>query len=884
MSTPNQQDKEVVLGVGEYAYIQEQTKGEIKVFTGPAVINQSGQERPIAYEHGKGWVPVLTLKDAVRKAPIAVEGYYLTLFNPPKLKEGEDLLSAQPRDGIAGQRAPELDTGKRVNIPGPASCALWPGQHARHVRGHQLHLNQYLLVQVYNEEQARKNWKNAVVQAAAPVDGDPPKATAVTIAPPKSLTVGSTYLVRGTEVSFYIPPTGIKVLEQSAEELALSGAVNPYVRDALTLERLEYCILVDENGKKRYEKGPQVVFPEPTERFVSSSKGERKFKALELTPIQGIHLKVIAPYDDKAGEEVLRSYKEGEELFITGKDTAIYYPREEHALIQYDGKAKHYATAIPAGEARYVLVRTTGEIKTIKGPDMYLPDPRTEVFVRRVLSDEQCKQWYPGNEEALEYNRQLRQVMLQSPTTRAGVVSDGDFDKSAARSKQLATNPRAGDTAKLRGNVAAAAASFNMEASVLGETSRAPGDEFERGSTYTEPRILTLNTKFQGVPTIEIWPGYAVQVIKKAQGRKVVVGPATVHLEYDESLEQLELSTGKPKTTDKLLKTCYLLVSANKVADIIEVETSDHVIVKLKLSYLVNFTSESSKWFNLSNYVKFMTDRMRSILKGEVHKISIAEFYRNYTDITRNIVLGGKVDGEKRGVQFSENGMRVDDVDVLAVEIVDSGIRSLLEGQQRQTVQHNIDIVNANAALMTKTELSRVQRSVAELDSANAKATAEDSILRLTFENEVSKARAEVATANQERAKEIAEAESALADFKNATEIARRKAVAEYEQFVAKVRQEGEIELLKAKTQATVDQYNAVSPSFTNALAELSNNETAAKLAQALSVQTILGGGSLADAANKVFGGTALEGIVKRVVEALPKDGNGKTVASGVRA
>ena len=41
-----------------------------------------------------------------------------------------------------------------------------------------------------------------------------------------------------------------------------------YVRDALTLERLEYCILVDQNGKKRYERGPQVVFPEPTEAFI----------------------------------------------------------------------------------------------------------------------------------------------------------------------------------------------------------------------------------------------------------------------------------------------------------------------------------------------------------------------------------------------------------------------------------------------------------------------------------------------------------------------------------------------------------------------------------------------------------------------------------------
>jgi hypothetical protein len=40
------------------------------------------------------------------------------------------------------------------------------------------------------------------------------------------------------------------------------------VRDAVTLERLEYCILLDENGNKRFIQGPAVVFPAPTETFV----------------------------------------------------------------------------------------------------------------------------------------------------------------------------------------------------------------------------------------------------------------------------------------------------------------------------------------------------------------------------------------------------------------------------------------------------------------------------------------------------------------------------------------------------------------------------------------------------------------------------------------
>jgi hypothetical protein len=40
---------------------------------------------------------------------------------------------------------------------------------------------------------------------------------------------------------------------------------------------------------------------------------------------------------------------------------------KEHSAIKYDGKAKHFATAIPAGEARYVMNRLSGEIKMHKG-------------------------------------------------------------------------------------------------------------------------------------------------------------------------------------------------------------------------------------------------------------------------------------------------------------------------------------------------------------------------------------------------------------------------------------------------------------------------------------------------------------------------------------
>ena len=129
------------------------------------------------------------------------------------------------------------------------------------------------------------------------------------------------------------------------------------MRDAVTLERLEYCILKDEDGNKRYVHGPTVVFPEPTESFIKDGNGHIKRNAIELSDISGVYVKVVADYKDDNGKE----HKAGEELFITGKDQMIYYPRPEHTFITYNGKVMHHAVAggQPVSRAVSELLRGT---------------------------------------------------------------------------------------------------------------------------------------------------------------------------------------------------------------------------------------------------------------------------------------------------------------------------------------------------------------------------------------------------------------------------------------------------------------------------------------------------------------------------------------------
>jgi major vault protein len=846
--------RELVLPPYTYGYMQDITKGIVKTYTGPTVITPTAQEVPIIFTKKGGFQRVESLEKAMCSNAIAVEGSYLELFNPAK---------TQPGEGVS-QSAPELDIGRRVNVPGPVSMALWPGQFARQIRGHHLRYNQYLLVRVYNAEEAEKYWNATIAKSAKESE----EAKTVGLARPKSFAVGTKIVVRGDEVSFYIPPTGVVVESDGCD----TSGKSIYVRDALTLERLEYSILVKENGTKRYERGPQVVFPTTDEKFIEKKddKGlvSRKFSAIELNEIQGIHIKVIAPYKEGA-----REYKEGEEMFITGKDTPIYFPREEHSVVRYDGKTKHFATAVPRGEGRYVMERKNGNIKMVLGAAMLLPNPVDEVIVRRALSDLQCDLWYPGNAEVLAYNKALRGIAEKSPTTRSGAVSEGDVLRNSGQFKGGGRHALLGETQTL----SMAVTSYNavMEASKVSGDQDLVGDEFERGGSYTQPRTVTLNTKFQGLPSIDVWTGFAVQVKDRSGNRRIVQGPATALLAYDEDLEILELSTGKPKTTDRMLRTVYLRTTDNKIADIIEVETKDHVVVAVKVSYRVNFEGDPNKWFAVTNYVKLLCDHGRSLLKGAIRKLSIDQFYADPTQYIRDILLGQRgVEGGKRvgGMAFPENGAALIDVDVLGITIPDAAVKALLDRSQAATIQSAINLSNKERELQVVRRTSEIDLSIAqaqheaetkrnELERAKAGMDMELFLLKAT--NDLKKI--------GEKHKLLLEEMKLTEDQTNANR-ANREADRKLELDLADRELQQMLVRLKGESEAVVQRFTAAQGGFSEALLALSNNETAVKVAQAWSIQETLGGKTLSDSLRKVFEGTPLGPWIERHI-VMPSNG-----------
>jgi major vault protein len=814
-------ERDLVLAPNEFAFISDQTKGNVITYVGPYKTSMANTDKPVLFNKKTKQFEICPLENSIQTFMACPEGWYIVLKNPASDNK-------PPQIGTSNQLS-ILNIGRKVNLPGPAFFALWPGQMAEVIEGHFLRSNDYLIVRVYEERQARENWANAVItpQSTNP-EGLEDENSDIDRLDASKLTMGQLLIIRGTDVSFYIPPTGIEVVQDQN-----SGN---FVRKAVTLERLEYCILLDEDGNKRYIQGPDVVFPSPTERFVEKD-GIRKFKAIELNENSGIYVKIIAPYDENG-----KQYKVGDELFITGKEQMIYFPRPEHALIKYGEQDIYYAVAIPPGEGRYYLNRNTGKIALKQGPCMFLPDPREEVIVRRVLSPKQVRLWFPGNEEALNYNLHLQALSIEEEKKS----TQEESSKSAI-------------TTHFKANISQ---THKKEEQVF---EGIVGNSFSRSTSFSKPRTITLNNKYEGAVTIDVWTGYAILVTSKTGERKVIVGPATYLLAYDEVLQPVELSTGTPKVDDKLLNTVYMRTLNNKVSDVVRAETKDFCNVDIKMSYRVNFTGEPVKWFNVENYVKFLTDHLRSVVRNALKQINISDFYANGISIMRDIVLGTKKEGEtsRSGWLFEENGMHVYEVEILDIEIQDNLIQDLLFKSKHEEIRKTVDLSTKEKELIYTLQTEKISREIAETKSLTKNFSVElaKQENQKQLELELAKMETQLKLQREELELELEEAAKELEI--NKLKLEKEKEIQTLQQQNSEILLNQKIKELEAQVKAVVDKAEAVSPDLIAALQAFGDKALAEKMAETMAPLSIIGGKSIVEVFANLLHGTQLEKVLK---------------------
>lgn len=810
-------ETELVLPPGVYAYVLDQTKGPVSVCCGPYKTSLSNTDMMVTYDpDSKKFIPAHSQHAAIQVSISAAKGYYVVLHNPPE-------NGRQPEPG-KNESLPVngLMMGQTQNHPGPWNHPLWPGQFATVIEGHQLRSNQYLIVKVVDDEAAKANWDKSVIKSATP-NGE--QATSGFNVKKDNLVTGQLIIIKGTEVSFYIPPTGVRVLEDR------DGS---YVRDAVTLERLEYAILLDESGNKEYVKGPDVVFPTPTQEFVTKKDNngtiQRKFRAYELQPTNGIYIKVIADYKDDDGDQKTA----GDEMFITGEDMPIYYPREEHAIIKYGNQDKTYAVAIPSGEGRYVLNRNTGVIRLVTGPAMFLPNPINEVIVRRVLSVTECEQYYPGNRVALQVNDALRST--QTETNGIVETSRGIMDS-------------------------------HLAGAISKATTTAFADQLERGTVYTPPRTITLDTKYDGAVNIGVWSGYAVQIVNSKGERRTVIGPKSVLLEYDEHLEKMSLSTGKPKSDERRINTPYLRYISNPVSDVISLKTHDLVNVNVHLKYLVRFEETDQKiWFSVDNYIQYMVDHMRSLIGNAVRNISVQDFYKDAASILRDLILGAKTGTEPRQLKhFKENGMTIYDVEVITVSVQDANIADMLSSSRQKTLSEQIELDRATVRLSIvkgiQTAKRQEEEQIHETDLLKIRLSNELESVRLQNEKKTEESRGEFNKIRKDNERASAEMSVIISELLLAMEDDKKK----LEQKFKDIDADRQIKLESAMATAQKTRMEAIGPRLIEAMTAMAQTGQLQAIAEHLAPLSIVRNQSLSGTLEQLVAGTPLEGMLNNV-------------------
>ena len=823
---------DLVLSPRTQALVLDETKGKVSVLVGPYKSSPSNTDQLVIWDNTqRRLIPVNDPSRAITSWPEAAEGQYIVLSDPAK-----NGPTHPPNIGNSNDAA-DLDIGRKVILPGPITFPLWPGQTAETIDGHRLATNQYVIVRVVQPEEARKNWGSAIIAASTAANTEPkapgtdsstespeknttastdstepaadqtPTATAANSS--KDLAIGQLIVIKGTEISFYIPSTGLEVVPDER---------GSFVREAATLEQLEYCVLLDENGEKRYVHGPAVVFPSPTEKFVT-----RKARAIELNQTSGLYVKVTAPYSENGKE-----YAVGEELFITGRESAFYFPRPEHSVIKYGDHMKIYAIAIPSGEGRYVLDRNNGTVSLVKGSQMYLPDPRTKVVVKRIIDQETLRVMYPGNSEALAVNQRYRaESTLGSPESASSIahraIAQDDDDY------------------------------YDLD--------EFGGDTTKRNTSYSGPRTVVLDTKYDGAVGVNVWPGYAVMVMDKTGRRHVEVGPKSLLLEYDESLMILELSTGKPKSDTNLLKTCYLRTVNNTVSDLVSVETKDLVPVKISVSYRVNFEGNSpearAKWFDIADYVKVLTEHCRSRLRNAAKQYNIQQLYSNTAAIVRDSLLGVKPEnGDRPGLPFDQNGMRLYDVDVLEVAIDDHDVANLLNQATYDTLMGVVALTAEQEKATRTATLEELRRQTIDEKEKTKKAEAAAAIIALARQTKQTLA-------------EIA-GQSDCDTKQHELNIARRteqKAQADQDLAIQKAKDTAALERLQGEVDVFTKRLGAVDASLIAALNEFGDKTFVEKLVESLAPAALASGVTSADLLTQIFEGTPFESTLDALTE-----------------
>ncbi|KAJ7385524.1 hypothetical protein OS493_015096 [Desmophyllum pertusum] len=290
---------------------------------------------------------------------------------------------------------------------------------------------------------------------------------------------------------------------------------------------------------------------------------------------------------------------------------------------------------------------------------------------------------------------------------------------------------------------------------------------------------------------------------------RVIFGPDLVVLGPHENFNVLSLSAGKPKKPNAL-KTICLMLGMDFITDIIEVETSDHARLKIRIAmnnfFEVERGNDDSEQaiFAVPDYIGNACKSVASRIRGKVAQVPFDEFHRYSTSVIKKAVFGVDKDGKiKQRLVFEANQLVVTNVDIQSIEPVDMQMSESLS----KSVQMAIEISTKSTERSAKHEAKRTEqmaKGMLERQKLTNEKEAENARVKLF---ELRAVTAAVESSGQTKAEAQAQAERLLIEGESAIEVAKLKAVAEEEKEgeLEHQKQLNELELRKAKELAQIE-------------------------------------------------------------------------------
>jgi hypothetical protein len=278
-----------------------------------------------------------------------------------------------------------------------------------------------------------------------------------------------------------------------------------------------------------------------------------------------------------------------------------------------------------------------------------------------------------------------------------------------------------------------------------------------------------------------------------------------------------------------------------------------------------------------------MCDRERARIKRAAKEYTIEEFWANYNDIVRNVAIDVCPEGvakQHEGLFFPENGMCVNDCEVLSIS-VESGIEKLLIQHQHDAVKKNLELASANKQAEVAEAMSVAEKAMMALESEKlrnkmalqeAEATQKLEIqAKINRQNEAEKLAAKQAEKDMQALLDvIAESSRARNDAEFQQTMAHE--AQELAQRVAHSKELADIEAAKnaayAETVAKI--MGSITPDLVEAITIGGKSELAQVLAKHMSPYALAQGESVVETTQKLLNGLPFD--VKEIIGGM---GNG---------